>query len=335
MTSTQSGGPGPWSATPHGQPHPARRAGALMTKVAHVYREQGIRQADIEATLHIFEAKVSRLLKRAAETGIVGTIVVVTQGADTDLEEALERRFGLLDAVVVDVEGDEPEILAGLGSAGAAYLENTLPRRAPRHLLLEPDPARRRGRLRRSGFRAPRPWSTVGGMGVPAVEAEADDPRRAGGAGRGRPAVRSGAPAGGRQIAENLLDDPAMAEWLSSGGTNHGLGRHWEPGAVGAAAAERQRRGPGRPAGCCLPRAPWATSDRSSPRTASWWPARSTRGSSASPWTGTGRFPAGSACRWVAQAPGHLAAISGGWVNVMRPIWPPPRSLSDSRSNAP
>ena len=54
------------------------------------------------------------------------TIVAVAQGVHTDLEDALEQRFGLLEAVVVDVEGDEPEILAGLGSAGATYLENTL-----------------------------------------------------------------------------------------------------------------------------------------------------------------------------------------------------------------
>ena len=92
----------------------------LMTKVAHLYHEQGIRQTEIATTLHISQAKVSRLLKRAAETGIVRTIVAVTQGVHTDLEDALEERFGLLEAVVVDIEGDEPQILAGLGSAGAS-----------------------------------------------------------------------------------------------------------------------------------------------------------------------------------------------------------------------
>ncbi len=54
------------------------------------------------------------------------TVVVVSQGVHTDLEEALEERYGLLEAVVVDVEGDEPAILAGIGSAGASYLEATL-----------------------------------------------------------------------------------------------------------------------------------------------------------------------------------------------------------------
>ena len=92
----------------------------LMTKVAQMYHEQGIRQTDIASTLHISQAKVSRLLKRAAEAGIVRTIVAVSSGVHTELEHALEQRYRLLEAVVVDVEGSEAEILAGLGSAGAS-----------------------------------------------------------------------------------------------------------------------------------------------------------------------------------------------------------------------
>ncbi|HEY5821424.1 MAG TPA: MarR family transcriptional regulator, partial [Propionibacteriaceae bacterium] len=92
----------------------------LMTKVAHLYHERGIRQADIAETLHISQARVSRLLKRAAEVGIVRTVVVVSQGVHTDLEEQLESRFGLAEAVVADVEGDDQQILSALGSAGAS-----------------------------------------------------------------------------------------------------------------------------------------------------------------------------------------------------------------------
>ncbi|MEV4292605.1 sugar-binding transcriptional regulator [Nonomuraea bangladeshensis] len=98
----------------------------LITKVAHMYHERGIRQADIADALHISQTKVSRLLKRAGEIGIVRTVVVVSQGVHLTLEQALEDRYGLREAVVVDVDGDESEILAGIGSAGAAYLESTL-----------------------------------------------------------------------------------------------------------------------------------------------------------------------------------------------------------------
>jgi DNA-binding transcriptional regulator LsrR (DeoR family) len=113
------------------QPYGANRPLAdgqlrLLTKVARMYHDHGIRQADIADILHLSQARVSRLLKRAAELGIVRTIVVVSQGVHTELEEELEQRFGLREAVVVDIEGEERDILAGIGSAGASYLEATL-----------------------------------------------------------------------------------------------------------------------------------------------------------------------------------------------------------------
>lgn len=117
---------------PMQSPEPLRQSSAadgqvrLMTKVAHMYHEQGIRQADIAYALHISQARVSRLLKKAVDVGLVKTIVLVPPDVHTDLEQALEQEFGLLEAVVVDVEGEEPDILRGLGSAGAHYLEATL-----------------------------------------------------------------------------------------------------------------------------------------------------------------------------------------------------------------
>ena len=98
----------------------------LITKVARMYHERGVRQVDIAETLHLSQARVSRLLKRAAELGIVRTVVAVAPGVHTEVEEALEEAYGLAEAVVVDVEGTDEEIIAGLGSAGATYLETTL-----------------------------------------------------------------------------------------------------------------------------------------------------------------------------------------------------------------
>jgi DNA-binding transcriptional regulator LsrR (DeoR family) len=98
----------------------------LMTKVAHLYHERGIRQTDIAETLHLSQAKVSRLLKRAAELGIVQTMVMVSAGVHTELESQLEDKYGLLEAAVIDVQGEESEIIAALGSAGAGYLEDML-----------------------------------------------------------------------------------------------------------------------------------------------------------------------------------------------------------------
>jgi DNA-binding transcriptional regulator LsrR (DeoR family) len=98
----------------------------LITKVARMYHERGVRQTDIAETLHISQARVSRLLRRAAELGIVRTVVTPAPGIHTEVEEALEDRYGLAEAVVVDVEGSNDEVIAALGSAGATYLETTL-----------------------------------------------------------------------------------------------------------------------------------------------------------------------------------------------------------------
>ena len=110
----------------------ARRVGQsddlirLMAKIARMYHERGMRQAEIAEELHVSQPRVSRLLKRAAEVGIVRTTIAVPPGVHTDLEEALEQRYGLTEAVVVDAGGSDDVVTSALGSAAAVYLETTL-----------------------------------------------------------------------------------------------------------------------------------------------------------------------------------------------------------------
>lgn len=96
----------------------------LMTKVARMYYSQGIRQTEITERLNVHQSTVSRLLKKAYESGIVRISVTVPSGVHSDLEEALETRFGLREAVVVDsISNDESQILRDVGSAGASFME--------------------------------------------------------------------------------------------------------------------------------------------------------------------------------------------------------------------
>ena len=147
----------------------------LMTKVAHMYHEQGIRQTDIASTLHISQAKVSRLLKRAAETGIVRTIVAVTRGAHRSgagARAALRpagsggrRRRGRR-------TGDPGRSRLGRGR----YLENTL---TGGERLGSPPGARPCWRWSTGCGRSGVPGAEtvvqlVGGMGVPAVQTQAN-----------------------------------------------------------------------------------------------------------------------------------------------------------------
>jgi DNA-binding transcriptional regulator LsrR (DeoR family) len=99
----------------------------LMVKVARLYHEHGIRQPEIARRLHVSQARVSRLLKQAELDGIVRTTVVVPAGVQTALEEGLEERYGLREAVVVELLDDsEAGITRDLGNATARYLEASL-----------------------------------------------------------------------------------------------------------------------------------------------------------------------------------------------------------------
>ena len=98
----------------------------LLTKVARLYHEQGVRQPEIASQLNLSQARVSRLLKEAAERGIIRTVVVPPPGVHADIEEHLAEKFALRDVVVVDVGGDGVDVTSALGSGAAAYLDSTL-----------------------------------------------------------------------------------------------------------------------------------------------------------------------------------------------------------------
>ena len=97
----------------------------LMTKVARMYYLQNIRQAQITERLNLHQSTVSRLLKKAVDVGIVRISIVAQNSVHVDLEEALEARFNLKQAIVVDsVSTSEEQLARDLGSAAAYLLES-------------------------------------------------------------------------------------------------------------------------------------------------------------------------------------------------------------------
>jgi DNA-binding transcriptional regulator LsrR (DeoR family) len=97
-----------------------------IAKVAGLYYQRGMRQADIAAQMSLSQSTVSRLLKRAEQEHVVRITVSVPPGAHTQLESELETRYGLREAVVVDTVGDDEQVLRDLGAAAAFYVESTL-----------------------------------------------------------------------------------------------------------------------------------------------------------------------------------------------------------------
>lgn len=99
----------------------------LIARVARMYYESDMRQSEIAEQLDLSQATVSRLLRRSKEEGIIRTSINLPKGVYTELEEALVKKFGLRDVIVVDsLDDNENLIQRDLGAAAAYYLESAI-----------------------------------------------------------------------------------------------------------------------------------------------------------------------------------------------------------------
>lgn len=99
----------------------------LIARVAQMYYVEHQRQAEIATQLHLSQATVSRMLKRAEEEGIVRTTVIPPEGTFAELETGLRAHFGLAEAIIIDCTEDrDSSIMARIGEAAAHFLEATL-----------------------------------------------------------------------------------------------------------------------------------------------------------------------------------------------------------------
>ncbi|SKA17778.1 sugar-binding transcriptional regulator [Consotaella salsifontis] len=99
----------------------------MMARVAQLYHEQNLKQAEISQRMHLSQATVSRLLAKAGEEGIVRITINAPRGTYPQLEDELLARFGLSEAIVADCyEDNEEAILSAVGNAAAYYFETTL-----------------------------------------------------------------------------------------------------------------------------------------------------------------------------------------------------------------
>lgn len=103
----------------------------LTTRIASMYYERGIGQAQIADQLGLSQAKVSRLLKQSEQLGIVKITVHVPEGVHADVESRVEELFGIDECLVVEVSdamlADEDGITQSLAASVASYLELMMP----------------------------------------------------------------------------------------------------------------------------------------------------------------------------------------------------------------
>jgi DNA-binding transcriptional regulator LsrR (DeoR family) len=100
----------------------------LLVKVSKMYYEEGLAQDDIILRLNLSRSKISRLLQQARDEGIVQITVMTPRNLFSELENKLEKTFGLHEAIVVETHSDDPyeNIIHEIGVAAAGYLERSI-----------------------------------------------------------------------------------------------------------------------------------------------------------------------------------------------------------------
>jgi len=99
----------------------------LITRAAHMYYQEGIRQADIATRLQLSQSTVSRLLRRAMQESIVRFSINVPKGIYLELENLLCAKYGIKEVIIADCMDDSDEAsTTAIASAGAFWLENAL-----------------------------------------------------------------------------------------------------------------------------------------------------------------------------------------------------------------
>ena len=99
----------------------------LTVRAAYLYYRDALTQAQVAERLGISRVKVGRLIASALARGIVTIDIQHPLSRATEMEVALENRFGLRDAVVATspaVGGEDELRLLAVAAAGADYLRS-------------------------------------------------------------------------------------------------------------------------------------------------------------------------------------------------------------------
>ena len=197
----------------------------LLVKVARLYYEQELTQSEIGRRLRLSRQKVQRLLHEARERDVVRISVRPVMGVYEQLEQALEQRYGLREAIVVETSAylDQPAVMGEIGVGAADYLARAL---RPGDALVMSWGGSLLGMieaLQASNSAGPAANVTVvqglGGLGDPTQETHAADLTRRLAQILGGQAVLLPAPgvAGSLAAAEAYSSDPFVAAALERG----------------------------------------------------------------------------------------------------------------------
>ncbi|UXY11050.1 sugar-binding transcriptional regulator [Kosakonia sp. ML.JS2a] len=99
----------------------------LIVKIAQLYYEQEMTQAQIARELSIYRTTISRLLKRGRQQGIVTIAINYDYNENLWREQQLKEKYGLKEAVVIACNSEQEEVqLDQMGICAAQLLERLL-----------------------------------------------------------------------------------------------------------------------------------------------------------------------------------------------------------------
>ncbi|MCL2892184.1 sugar-binding transcriptional regulator [Brenneria tiliae] len=100
----------------------------LLVKIATLYYSEGMKQSEIADSLHLSQSFVSRALTRSVKDGVVKISVVQPANMFMALESAIQKRYAIDQAIVVDVAdtANLSQVKQAIGSAAAHYLQTSI-----------------------------------------------------------------------------------------------------------------------------------------------------------------------------------------------------------------
>lgn len=98
----------------------------LLARIAWLYYIEDLTQKEIALRFNMSRVKVTRLLKKAREKGMVEIRIAKVRTSHLPLERSLRLKFGLSDAMVIPTSVRAAELRPALGEAAAAYLNRVL-----------------------------------------------------------------------------------------------------------------------------------------------------------------------------------------------------------------
>jgi len=96
----------------------------LKIKIAKLFYQNGLSKIEIGEKLRISRLKVANLLERAVTDGIVKITINEPENSFIDIENKIEKRFGINRAVIVETSTDYEETKKNIGRAAASCFED-------------------------------------------------------------------------------------------------------------------------------------------------------------------------------------------------------------------